>query len=256
MSDHADQATQAAELLLAARHDPAKRLADLPAAVKPADRPAAYAIQQKVAARLGPIGGWKVSPFGADGAPPMCGALPASGVQSAPATLRPGAQAIRAIEAELCARIGTDLPPRATPYTRDEIAAAITAIHPVMEACESRFVEPSAVDILTNIADTQSHGGLIYGPGRTDWQSIDLNTVVCEQHVDGTLNAGRIGHPAGDLIAQVQWMANTGAVWAGGLKAGQYVTCGSWSGANRVSATAHVVIKFTGFEDVVVNYAV
>lgn len=250
-----DPAAQAAALLLAARRDPAKRLADLPGAVKPADRAAAYAIQHKVAAELGAIGGWKVSPFGADGAAPMCGPLPASGIQAAPATLRPGKQAIRAIEAELCARIGADLPPRATPYTRAEIIAAIAAIHPVMEACESRYVEPSAVDIFTNIADSQSHGGLIHGPGRTDWQSIDLATVSVEQIVDGAINASRTGHPAGDLVAQVMWMANEGAVWAGGLKAGQFVTCGSWSGANRVAATAQVRIQFSGFAEVAVDYA-
>ena len=250
-----DAATQAAQLLLAARRDPSKRLTDLPAALKPADRAAAYAIQQKVAAEIGPIGGWKVSPFGADGSAPMCGALPASGIQAAPATLKPGAQAIRAVESELCVRIGKDLPPRATPYTRDEVIAAISAIHPVLEACESRYVEPKTIDILSNIADTQSHGGLIYGPGRTDWQSIDLSKVVCEQHVDGKLDAGRTGHPAGDIVAQVVWMANEGAVWAGGLKAGQFVTCGSWSGANRVSATSVVTVKFSGFEDVVVTYA-
>ncbi len=251
-----DIATQAAELLLAARRDPAKRLADLPAALKPADRAAAYAIQHKIAAQIGPIGGWKVSPFGADGSTPMCGALPASGIQAAPATLRPGPQALRIIEAELCARIGTDLPPRATPYTRTEIIAAIAAIHPVLEACESRYVEPKAVDILSNIADTQSHGGLITGVGRTDWQAIDLAAVSVEQIVDGRVDASRTGHPAGDLVAQVMWMANEGAVWAGGLKAGQFVTCGSWSGANRVAPTAKVVLRFSGFADVVIDYAV
>lgn len=247
--------SDAAALLLAARRDASKRLADLPAALKPADRAAAYAIQHKVMAELGPIGGWKVSPFGADGSSPMCGALPASGLEPAPATIRPGPQAIRAVEAELCARIGADLPPRATPYTRDEVAAAIAAIHPVMEVCESRYLEPTAVDILTNIADSQSHAGLVYGPGREDWQSIDLATVTVEQLVDGAPNAGRTGHPAGDLVAQVQWMANEGAVWAGGLKKGQFVTCGSWTGANRVGPTAKITIRFSGFAEVVVTYA-
>ncbi len=246
--------SDAAELLLAARRDPSRRLAALPDALKPADRAAAYAIQHKVAAALGPIGGWKVSPFGADGAAPMCGALPAAGIQPAPCTLAPGPHALRIVESELCARIGTDLPPRATPYTRDEVIAAISAIHPVIEACESRFVEPTTIDMLSQIADTQSHGGLIYGPGRADWQSIDLAAVTVAQLVDGSPNAGRTGHPAGDLVAQVVWMANEGAVWAGGLKAGQFVTCGSWTGANRVGPHAVVTTRFSGFGDVVVTY--
>ena len=246
--------SDAAELLLAARRDPSRRLTALPDALKPADRPAAYEIQHKVATLLGAIGGWKVSPFGADGAPPMCGPLPASGVQAAPCTLRPGGQALRIVESELCARIGSDLPPRGTPYTREEVTAAIVAIHPVIEACESRYVEPATIDIFSLIADTQSHGGLIHGPGREDWRSIDLATVTCEQLVDGVPNAGRTGHPAGDLVAQVMWMANEGAVWAGGLKEGQFVTCGSWTGANRVAANSVVTTRFSGFGDVVVTY--
>ena len=185
---------------------------------------------------------------------PSC-PTPASGIQAAPATLRPGPQALRIIEAELCARIGKDLPPRATPYTHDEVAAAIAAIHPVLEACESRYLEPKSVDLLTNIADTQSHSGLITGVGRTDWQTIDLAKVSVEQFVDGKLDASHTGHPAGDLVAQVMWMANVGAVWAGGLKAGQFVTCGSWSGANRVSPTAKVVLRFSSFKELTVTYA-
>jgi 2-keto-4-pentenoate hydratase len=251
----ADTAAEAAGLLLAARRDPARRLADLPAGLKPADRAAAYAIQHKVAAEIGPIGGWKVGPFGADGTAPMCAPLPASGVVASPATLKPGPQAIRAVEAEICARIGRDLPPRGAPYTRAEVIAAIAALHPVVEACESRFLEPKSVDILTAIADSQSHGGLVYGPGREDWQGIDLARVSVEQLVDGKVDATRTGHPAGDLVAQVMWMANEGAVWAGGLKAGQFVTCGSWSGANRVGPSAHVVVRFSGFGEVVVDYA-
>ena len=125
----------------------------------------------------------------------------------------------------------------------------------MIEACESRYVEPATVDILSLIADSQSHGGLIHGPGRADWQAIDLAGVTCEQRVDGAANAGRTGHPAGDLVAQVMWMANTGAVWAGGLKAGQYVTCGSWTGANRVGPAAVVTTRFSGFAEVVITYA-
>jgi 2-keto-4-pentenoate hydratase len=249
-----DAAREAAAILLAARRDPARRPAGLPEALRPADRAAAYAIQRLVMAELGPIGGWKVSPFGTDGTPPMCGALPAAGIVPSPATLRPGPHASRAVESEMCARIGRDLPPCAAPYGRDEVTAAIAALHPVIEACESRYLDNAKVDILSNIADTQSHYGLIFGAGREDWQGIDLAAVTVEQLVDGAHNAGRTGHPAGDLVAQVQWMANEGAVWAGGLKAGHFVTCGSWTGANRVHPAARVITRFAGFAPVEVTY--
>ncbi len=101
----------------------------------------------------------------------------------------------------------------------------------------------------------QSHGGLVYGAGHTDWQRIDLAQESMEQHVDGALNASRIGMPGGDLIGEVVWLANTGSVWAGGLKAGQFVTCGSWSGANRVGHDAKVRVKFSTVGEVAVDYA-
>ena len=248
-----DATAEAAALLLEARRDPARKLADLPDALKPADRAAGYAIQRKVAASLGAIGGWKVSPFGAD-APPMCGALPASGIVPGPATLKLGPHHLRAIEAEVCVRMGADLPPRAAPYSREEVMAAIAAFHPVIEVVDSRFIEPNGLAQPTGIADTQAHGGLVYGPGVTDWRGIDLAAESVEQVVDGKLDASRTGHPGGDLIGEVVWLANVGSGWAGGLKAGQFVTCGSWSGANRVGPTAQVRVKFSSVGEVALDF--
>ena len=248
-----DIAAQAAALLLAARHDPSKRLAGLPDALKPADRAAAYRIQAEVAKGFGPIGGWKVSPFGA-AAPPMCGALPAASIKPSPAKLSPDTACMRGVEAEVCVRIGRDLPPRGTPYGRDEVVAAIASMHPVIEVLDSRYLEVGTVDQPSNIADSQSHGGLIYGAGITDWQGIDLAQETMEQHVDGKLDASRTGMPGGDLIGEVVWLANEGSVWAGGLKAGQFVTCGSWSGANRVGPNAQVRVKFASVGEAAVDY--
>jgi 2-keto-4-pentenoate hydratase len=249
----ADTVTEAAELLLAARRDPAKKLADLPAGLKPADRAAAYAIQRKVAATFAAIGGWKVSPFGAD-TPPMCGALPAAGIVASPAKLSSKTHTMRGIEAEISVRIGRDLPPRGTPYGRDEIIAAIASMHPSIEVLESRFIEPSGLDVPTALADTQAHGGFVHGAAVTAWQGIDLARETVKQFVDGAVTASRTGHPAGDLVAQVVWMANEGSVWAGGLKAGQFVTCGSWTGAQRVGPTATVQVIFSSVGEVSLTF--
>ncbi|MBU6500066.1 MAG: 2-keto-4-pentenoate hydratase [Rhodospirillales bacterium] len=249
-----DLAARAADLLLEARRDPAHKLAALPEALRPADRAGAYAIQQHVMAALGGIGGWKVSPFAPD-APPMCGPLPVSGITPSPARIAPGPHALRGIEAEISVHLGADLPPRATPYSRAEVIAAIATMHPAIEVIDSRFVEPAAIDMPSNIADIQSHGGFVHGPGIADWQGIDLARESVEQFVDGALNAGRTGHPGGDLIGQVVWLANEGSVWAGGLRAGQFVTCGSWTGANRVGPAARVRVKFASFAEVLLDFA-
>jgi len=249
-----DAIAEAAALLLAARLDPACRLADLPPALKPQDRAAAYRIQHKVAASFPAIGGWKVGAPGPD-APPICGALPAPGVAASPATLSSMTHTLRGIEAEVSFRMATDLPPRTTPYSRDEVIGAIAAAHPAIEVLESRFFNPDAVDPLTNLADTQSHGGFVYGAGLADWQHIDFSRETVEQFVDDELQMSRTGNPVGDMLRLVVWLANEGAVWAGGLKAGQFVTCGSWTGKSSVGPRSRVRVRFPSLGEVFVTYS-
>jgi 2-keto-4-pentenoate hydratase len=249
----ADRIEQAAALLLAARGDIARKLPDLPAALKPADKEAAYAIQHRIAASFTGIGGWKVGSQGPD-APPLCGALPLSGVVASPATLSSATHVLRGIEAEVSFRMGADLPPRDTAYTRAEVVAAIAAAHPAIEVLESRYLNADAVDPLTNLADTQSHGGFVYGPGVANWQGIDFGHEMVEQFVDGELQMSRTGCPMGDMIRLVVWLANEGAAWAGGLKAGQFVTCGSWTGKSSVGPKAKVRVKFPSLGEVFVSY--
>jgi 2-keto-4-pentenoate hydratase len=230
-----------ATLLLAARKDQTKRIASLPDAV------------QHEVAKSFRIGGWKV---GAPGGNMICGGLPEATIQPSGAALAAATHPLRMVESEVAFRVGTDLPPRATQYSRAEVVAALATMHPVIEVCESRYVEPNDFDLMAQLADTQSHGGLVYGPGRADWQGVDLAQEHCRQLVNGTINAERTGYPFGDILRLVEWLANEGSVRAGGLKAGQFVTCGSWSGANRVPAGAEVRAVFASLGEAVIRYAV
>lgn len=243
--------TELAQKLLAARANMASgRIATLADSLKPTTMEAAVAVQQEVAKSF-TIGGWKV---GAPGGTKCCGALPAATIQPTPATLAAAQHPLRMVESEVAFRMKADLPPRATPYTKAEVAAAIDTMHPAIEVCESRFVEPKDFDLFTNIADTQSHGGFVYGPGTKDWQKVDLAAQACRQYVNSALDAERTGYPFGDIMDLMVWLANTGSTWAGGLKAGQFVTCGSWSGANRVPAGATVRAEFPGLGEATITY--
>ena len=248
-----DPVAEAAAILIVARSGPEHRIADLPAALKPTDQAAAYAIQHKVAATYAAIGGWKVGAAGPE-AEPMCGALPATGFAASPARLSSARHPLRGIEAEICFRMAHDLPPRPTPYGRDEVVAAIAAAHPAIEELESSYRDPDAVDMLTNAADTQVHGGFIYGAPVVDWHKIDFANEPVEQYVDGALQMQRVGNPAGDMIRLMVWMANVGAVWAGGLKAGQFVTCGSWTGKSLVGPHADVRVRFPSVGEVSLTF--
>jgi 2-keto-4-pentenoate hydratase len=45
-------------------------------------------------------------------------------------------------------------------------------------------------------------------------------------------------------------------VWAGGLKAGQFVTCGSWTGKTLVGPAATARVRFPSLGEVRVRYTV
>ena len=46
------------------------------------------------------------------------------------------------------------------------------------------------------------------------------------------------------MLPLITWLANTGATWAGGLKAGQVVTTGSWTGKDFTPPNAKVRMQF------------
>ncbi len=255
MDRHADTAA----LLLSAWRDPTQLLEALPTVLVPVDEAHAYAVQRRVSEGLaregaGAIGGWKVGASG-PASPPNCAPLPAGGIHPSPARLPSHRYTLRGVEAEIAFRLGADLPPRDAPYGRAEVVAAIACCVPAIEVLQSRFVDPAAQGPLTLLADASTHGGFIYGPPAADWQGIDFSRETVRLVVDGTVMKTGTANPAGDMIRLLQWMADTGARWAGGLKAGQYVTCGSWTGKDFVAATSQVQATFAHAGSVSLEFA-
>ena len=239
MDRHAD----AAALLLSAWRDPSQKLRSLPAVLTPVNVAHAYAVQRRVSEGLGTIGGWKVGAAGPEAAP-SCAPMPAAGVHASPARITAPPGAMRGVEAEICFRLGADLPPREAPYGRPEVIAAIAYCLPAIEVLDSRFADPEAVEPLSLLADGLAHGGFVYGAPAPDWQGIDFSRETVRLLVDGVVVKTGTANPAGDMIRLVQWLADSGARWAGGLRAGQYVTCGSWTGKDIAGPAANVQAEF------------
>jgi 2-keto-4-pentenoate hydratase len=214
----------------------------------PASESDAYAVQRAVARTLGPIGGWKVGAAGPDAAP-NAAPLPASGILPEPAQLSP-AYTDRLVEAEIAFRIGRDLPPRDAAYTRDDVLAAIESCHPVIEVVQWRIADWRQASATLKLADGIGHGALVVGEAVPGWQEIDFAGLAMRQEIGGAAPQQGVGNPAGDMIRLIAWLADEGAVWAGGLKAGQIVTCGSWTGVTEAGPNVPVVVSFAGLAPV------
>jgi 2-keto-4-pentenoate hydratase len=225
-----------------------------PVSITIADEHQAYAVQRLVAAKLGPIGGWKVGAPG-PAAPPNCAPLPQSTIWEAPKALDASRFTQREVEAEIGFVFSRDLPPRATPYTASEIVAAIGTCQPGIEVLQSRLVDPDSAGALALLADATQTGAYIWGAPIAGWRDVDFAAMTVIQTITDGPTVARIGNPAGDMIRLLVWLANTGASWAGGIKAGQLVTCGSWTGKTRAPAESEVVASFSGAQPVCLRFA-
>ena len=233
---------RAVDALLEARRT-RRWLKVLPEGARPASEAEAYAIQDLAARELGAIAGWKVGSATADSepfrAPIHAGTLFEGG--HVPARILH----LIGIEAELVYRFGHDLPPRAAPYTRDEVLAAVATMHPAIEIVDTRFVSLAAADALSQRADQQNHGALALGPPRAAWSRIDPPTQPVRLSIDGhVVHEGIGGNSAVDPVRLLVWMADHGARSLGGLRAGQAVTTGSCSGTIFVVAGVPVRAEF------------
>jgi 2-keto-4-pentenoate hydratase len=242
----------AATLLVAARHS-GRRIGPLPTACRPASVTEAHAIQDAVTAALGtPIGAFKANaPAGAE---PTRGVIYAPTVYASPARIPVFVVPQCGVEGEVAFRFHRDLPPRPTPYTREDVAAAVEACAAI-EPVSSRYEDADAATPLEKLADSISNGAFVHAAVVKDWQGLELGKLKVTLTVNGVPALEQIGgHPTGDplgiAVALVEMMRATT-----GVKAGQFVTCGSCTGLRYLKPGDTCGVRFEGLGDVELVFA-
>lgn len=234
---------QAADSLIDARRT-GETIAAFPNDFHPAEMEEVYFIQNLVAESFGPIGGWKIGAANPE-ATPLYGPMPLVWFAPSGATLTGPHWRFRALEAEIAFLVGKDLPPRSTPYTREEVLDAMESCHPAIEVLESAFTDPMATPRMDGFADLQFNGGFVYGPAYAGWRSVDFNAEPVTVIIDGIVRVERTGsNTSGDLLKLLPWLANEGAARTGGLRRGQWVTTGSWTGNTPAPANSACSAEF------------
>jgi len=245
---------EAANLLLDARrtYNP---IPDLPPALQPTSLEEVARVHHEMALAYGEIGGWKIGAPSLE-ATPFFAPMPRAWMAPSGAILSGPGFRYRVLEAEIAFLVGEDLPPRATPYTRNQVIAAMASCHPVIEELESGLIDPKAANCLSAFADLQMHGGFVYGPACPDWHSIDFATETVTLSIDGVVQVERTGsNTSGDLLRLLPYLANEGAIRTGGLRAGQWITTGSWTGNTPATATSTAEAVFANAGRVSLSFA-
>jgi 2-keto-4-pentenoate hydratase len=217
----------------------------LPESCSPATLDDAHAIQEATAAQLGEaIGGWKVGAALEGGI--ARGALLASRMHASDARLPAARMPLLGVEAEIAFRLDRDLPARDTDYTYEEFAAAVTAL-PGIEVVDSRFRGYPNAPLLDRIA-------VVCGAPQPRWREIDLESLAVELSIDGrTIVRHAGGHPTKDPLLPAVALINDLRTRAG-VRAGQILTTGSYTGLNFAMPGQSVIASFAGFDAVRVKF--
>jgi 2-keto-4-pentenoate hydratase len=239
------ESEQAASLLLKARAD-RQWLTELPEACRPRHIGDAYDIQARVASRLGgAIQAWKVG-AGSLNAEPACAAITERTLFKSGVTLSRAMFNIVGLEAEIAYRFGRALEPGQV-HSMDDVAAAVESVHPAIEISDTRFTKWASQDRPSHVADQLNHGALVVGEGTENWKSVEAATHEARIAVNGKAVFDAVGkNPAVDVFRLLHWLANQGAVRAGGIRAGTVVTTGSLTGVNFVTPPVGVHVELPG----------
>ncbi len=212
------------------------RIDELPEQCRPQTCAEAYAIQAEWA-RLSEqkVVGWKIAAtslagqkhIGVDG--PLAGRLLANRVLTSGASISLKGNLMRVAEAEFAFRFGQSLPKRETPYTVEEVLAAVETLHPAIEIPDSRYHDFVRAGGLQMIADDACASWFLLGAATAaDWRAMDLVTHTVEAYKNDALAATGSGvNVLGDPRVALTWMANELSQYGEGLQAGEFVTTGT-----------------------------
>lgn len=229
-----DQITAASRIL----HDHGRtgtKLDGLEASLRPRDRNEAYAIQAAIENySSGGLFGWKIAAtseagqrhINVDG--PMAGRILSETVIADGGTASMAGNEMRVAEPEFAFRMRTDLPPRSSPYSVQEVLNAVGTLHPAIEIPDSRFADFVSAGAEQIIADNAcAHLFVLGAPTTSNWRALDLVEEKPVITLRGKQYTGHGKNVLGDPRIALAWLANELRELGITLRAGEVVTTGT-----------------------------
>jgi 2-keto-4-pentenoate hydratase len=211
------------------------KLTGLEASLRPRDRAEAYAIQGRIENySSGRLFGWKIAAtseagqkhINVDG--PMAGRILPETVIPDGGTASMAGNEMRVAEPEFAFRMAADLPPRPSPYSAQEVLAAVGTLHPAIEIPDSRFADFISAGAAQIIADNAcAHLFVLGAPTPSNWRTLDLVEEKPVIALRGKQYTGYGKNVLGDPVIALTWLANELRQLGVTLKAGEVVTTGT-----------------------------
>lgn len=215
----------------------------------------AYRVQDNVFAELWPgarPAGWKVG-GPSDKVTPTAAPIPPECVLRSPANVQAAAMNLIGVEAEMAFCLARDLPPRSRPYSERSVAAAVGEALVAIELCGSRLANWKETPGLWKLADFQNNSALVLGSGTKDWQAIDFTQQAVEFTVGDRTVRAKGAHPFGNPFRLMPWLVRHAIKRGLGLRAGDVITTGAWTGLEIAAAGDEVTARFPGIGEATVR---
>jgi 2-keto-4-pentenoate hydratase len=215
---------------------------------EPRDDADAYAVQRAVADEFGWFAGkptaWKVGSASRT-ATPNAAPLPARGVHASPATFARGSFNRMLIEGEIAFRLRAPIAGDVDADDTAAVSAAIGEIVVTIEVVDSRYANHEATSPALRLADQGVHGALVVGSGIPWRGSLPWGTLVAIVRRNGEIaRETRGGHPLGNLLFMLPWLAQHAAQRGLPLAAGDVITAGTWTGVYEAGPGQTIDVEF------------
>ncbi|MFA7667545.1 MAG: fumarylacetoacetate hydrolase family protein [Burkholderiaceae bacterium] len=225
---------------LVEQHQHRQPFTGFPSDCEPADIDEAYAVQDAFVAlkarACGAPTGWKIALsnpamqrfVGLDEA--IAARVHGRQVVGSPARATVRDYGRLAVEFEIVAELGEDLPPRAQAYNRNSVAQAVRSIRPGLELIDDRRADYQSLKShrLQLVADNAWNEGAVLGAPREDWRRLDLAELdgfvaINGQEIGAGSGRDLMGHP----LEALAWLASHASRRGLTLRAGDFVLLGS-----------------------------
>jgi 2-keto-4-pentenoate hydratase len=218
------------------------------------NRAQVYAIQDGVARATGPVSGWKVGAR-TPTVEPNCAPLLAGALVTSPARFDGKSMHMIGVEIEISFHIARDIAVRAQAVGREEALAAVGDAFVGMEVVDTRLANFKNADPEWLLADNQMNHALVVGSAIADWKRLDWPNLQVRLLIDGRTEVDQKGGlGAIDPLRPLAWMIDHAVRERGGIRAGQAITSGSWTGLRYYKPGTRARGEFVGLGAVETNF--
>ena len=216
---------------------------------------AAYALQADTIGKWGTdIAGWKVGRITGEakerlGRNRFIGPIFMETVAYATADTLTPFPAIRggsaALEAEIVAIIGQDIPPLRSDWRTEDIKTVVSGLHIGIEVAGSAVPDVSALGPLASIAASGNNLALILGMSIEGWRDKDVDGIMCITTIDGHVaGSARAGNLPGGPFQAIAFALNQAAELCIGIPAGTLISTGAITGVHSVEIGQRCLADF------------